>query len=329
MTIPGQGPAVHVDGRALRIQSGESVLETLERAEVDVPSGCRSGTCCKCMLQVEAGQAAPAGSQRGLRPTLVSEGYFLSCQAKPTGDLRIRSGEGPTPTLAAVVGFDLVADDVLRLVVKPAQPFAFKPGQYLDVLHASGAKRSYSIASLPRTGELELHIRRVPGGLVSGWLHSLAIGDQVQVRGAFGQCFHIADDPDRKLLLIGAGTGLAPLLGIARDALDQGHTGPIDLVHGGLDPSRLYLRDELRALAAGAANLTVHHCVLRNGTVAEHEGRLDQVALEAAGSLTNARAFLCGDSAIVQALQRALFMAGMASSEILADPFTPAVAQGS
>ena len=164
-------------------------------------------------------------------------------------------------------------------------------------------------------------MRRVPDGLVSGWLHSRQVGAQISVRGAFGQCFHVPDDEEQKLLLVGAGTGLAPLLGIARDALSQGHTGPILLVHGGLTPERLYLREQLYELAANWPQLQVHHCVLQGATELEHEGRLDEIALRLAGPLKEARAFLCGDEDIVRTLQRSLFLAGLPSGEILADPF--------
>ncbi|MEM7203143.1 MAG: FAD-binding oxidoreductase [Planctomycetota bacterium] len=141
-----------------------------------------------------------------------------------------------------------VADDVARLRLLPTKPFAYRPGQYVDVLHTDGAARSYSLASLPTDGVLELHVRRLPKGHVSGWLHERQPGDTITVRGPFGQCYYLPDPPTQKLLLAGAGTGLAPLLGIVRDALQQGHAGPIDLIHGGLRPERLYLRQELREL---------------------------------------------------------------------------------
>jgi CDP-4-dehydro-6-deoxyglucose reductase len=313
-----------VERRAVLLSAGESVLEGLERAGFDVPSGCRAGTCTKCMLQCE-GQAPP-NSQRGLRSTLVSEGFFLSCQARPLEDLTVRAAHGPEPIAAEVQGIDEVAEGVRRIFLTSTQAFEYKPGQYLDLLHPDGTARSYSIASLPATGAYELHIRKVPAGHVSGWVHQLEVGSAVQIRGPFGQCFHVTDDPKQKLVLIGAGTGLAPLMGIARDALDQGHQGPIDLVHGGLQPDRLYLRDELTQMAALWPQLRVHHCVLKDATKNEHEGSLDEVAIRLAGPLSKARAFLCGDMAIVSTLQRSLFMAGMASKEIFADPFAPAAA---
>lgn len=310
---------VWLGAREIPLADGETVLEGLERAQVDAPSGCRSGTCTKCMLQADG--EAPEGSQKGLRPTLKAQGYFLACQARPTEDLRLRELADLDPVEVRVERIDTVASDVARVFLSRPRGMDYRAGQYLDVLHPIGEARSYSIASLPSASHLELHVRRVPDGLVSGWLHELEVGASLNVRGPFGQCFHIADDPERKLLLVGAGTGLSPLLGIARDALDQGHRGPIDLVHGGLEPARLYLREELEALAADWPQLRVHHCVLRGAGTRELEGPLDQVTLQLAGPLSKARAFLCGDDAIVRMLQRSLFLAGLPSAEIFADPF--------
>lgn len=319
---------VEMDGREVALRPDETVLDALERAGIDVASGCRSGTCKKCLLQADGD--APQAAQRGLRPQLVEQGYFLGCQARPAGGvLRIRDATGPEPVAARVEQSDRVSADVVRLFLRPERTFDFRPGQYVDVFHASGVQRSYSIASLPDDGLLELHVRHVPDGLVSGWLHGLDAGAELRVRGPFGQCFHLAGDSQRKILLAGAGTGLAPLLGIARDALDQGHAGPIDLVHGGVEPERLYLRDELESLAARWPQLRVHYCVLRNATPREHEGSLDDVVVRLASPLHASRAFLCGDAAIVQQLQRKLFLAGLPSEEIFADPFTPAAGAAS
>ncbi|MFT5733729.1 MAG: NAD(P)H-flavin reductase/ferredoxin [Planctomycetota bacterium] len=317
-----------VGEREILMRSGETVLEALERAGLDAASGCRSGVCAKCLVRSDD---PPAGSQRGLRSTLRAQGYFYACQARPTSNLVLDSGLAPAQVSARVLSVHKVAEDVAQVFLSPGGPLSFRPGQYLDVIHPSGAHRSYSIASLPSDGHLELHVRLVKGGLLSPWLHGLAPGEQVSIRGAFGQCFYagsheleVGEPSPASLLLVGAGTGLAPLLGIARDALSQGHVGPIDLVHGGLDPSRLYLREELKELERSAEQLRVHHCVLREATSHEHEGPLDQIALKVAGSLADTRAYLCGDEGIVRLLQRALFLAGVPSGEILADPFSPA-----
>lgn len=327
---------VKINDQSISLEVGESVLEGLERASIDVASGCRAGTCCKCMLQADG--AAPSGSQRGVRTTLKEQGFFLSCQAYPDTDLVIQSARVPDPVTATLDHIEMLSEDVARLRLRFSDPsamdstspvFDYRPGQYLDVLHSSKGDecyRSYSIASLSNDGFLELHVRRIPGGVVSGWLHGQKVGAQIRVRGPFGQCFYLPDKIERKLVLVGAGTGLAPLVGITREALRQGHRGAIDLVHGAVEPSGLYLREELDQLAAEHPQLRVYRCVLREAGARELEGPLDQIALRVAGPLKQVTAFLCGDDQIVRKLQRSLFLAGVPSGEILADPFTPAPA---
>ncbi|MEM7308109.1 MAG: 2Fe-2S iron-sulfur cluster-binding protein [Planctomycetota bacterium] len=325
--MSAQDAIIEVDGRRIECPPGATVLSALEQAGLDVPSGCRAGTCKKCMVQADG--PAPAAAQRGLRAQLADQGFFLACQACPAdppaqATVRLRDPRGPAPVSAHVNGIDAVAPDVARIFLTVEAELPYRPGQYVDVLHPSGATRSYSLASLPEDGRLEMHVRRVPNGQVSGWLHGLDPGDELRLRGPFGLCYYVDDAPAQRLLLIGAGTGLAPLVGIARSALACGHTGPIDLVHGGLTPERLYLRDELGALAEQHPSLRVHHCVLRDATEREHQGALDEVALRVAGPLAETRAYLCGDDAIVRTLQRGLFLAGLPSGEIHADPFEPA-----
>lgn len=310
----------------LGVRAEETVLEALERAGFDVPSGCRAGDCKKCLQRAEGG--VPPGSQRGLRPTLVEQGYFLACQGRPAGEVRIQLAARPEPVGARVARTERHGTDVARLFLEPDAPLHFRPGQFVDVLHPGGAARSYSIASLPNEGVLELHVRRVPGGLVSGWLHGIEAGARLSLQGPYGLCHYTADDPARRLLLVGVGTGLAPLIGIARDALSKGHRGAIDLVHGALRPDRLYLREELERLCAQHPSLRVHFGVVHDATEREHQGDLGELAVRVGGPLESSRAYLCGDDALVRRLQRSLFLAGVPSGEIHSDPFTPSSAEG-
>lgn len=116
------------------------------------------------------------------------------------------------------------------------------------------------------------------------------------------------------LLLAGTGTGLAPLYGIARDALAAGHHGPIHLVHG-VPSRRLYLRPELLALADEHANFTYTASVL------DEDGPMDKAMLARHPSLKGWRAYVCGDPAIVQRMRKTLFLAGAALNDIHADAF--------
>lgn len=92
---------------------------------------------------------------------------------------------------------------------------------------------------------------------MSDWLcRHLAVGDTLLIEGPSGQCFYMPA-LDQPLLLAGMGTGLAPLYGIVRSALDQGHRAPIYLYAGAKHAEQCYLQTELFALAATHPQLKV------------------------------------------------------------------------
>ncbi|RMH62196.1 MAG: oxygenase, partial [Zetaproteobacteria bacterium] len=188
--------------------------------------------------------------------------------------------------------------------------------------------RSYSLASLPEEDALELHIKRVPGGQMSGWIFDeLQEGDEVVFHGPAGDCFYLPGHEEQPLLLVGTGTGLAPLYGIVRDALRHGHRGPIYLYHGSLHATGLYLEETLSTLAERNAQFHYVPCVLQ-GTAPRggRTGNIVDVPKRELGSLNGYRVYLCGDPELVHALRQQCFLAGAAMQDIYADPFvfTPA-----
>ncbi|MDR2213841.1 MAG: 2Fe-2S iron-sulfur cluster binding domain-containing protein [Pseudomonadales bacterium] len=311
---------------AVELLPRETVLEGLERAGQRIPNSCRSGVCQSCLMQALDGEPSPQ-SQRGLKQTLARQGYFLACQCQPEGDLEVAlPNEVLREFQTQVVGKTQVADDVLVLRLELPDGFACRPGQYLN-LAVDEVLRSYSVASVPeRDGYIELHIRRVPGGRLSNWLHDQCEpGAACTIRGPLGECFYLAeDDSDFPILLAGTSTGLAPLEGILRDALHQGHRGPITLIHGALRREGLYHGDKLRELAALHPNFTYLPAV-------RDEGESGDVALLlqqrfAQNPAKNTRVFLCGAPELVNSLRRQVFLQGAASSHIHADPFVMAPA---
>jgi NAD(P)H-flavin reductase len=162
---------------------------------------------------------------------------------------------------------------------------------------------------------------------MSGWLHHQALPDTpVWLQGPSGNCFYAHGNADQPLLLAGTGTGLAPLYGIVRSALQQGHTGPIWLFHGALTPGGLYLVNELTELARAHANFHYIRSVLHDGDSGTEVGELDQCILDRFASLAGWKGYVCGDPALVNSLRRKLFLAGMASKAIYADAFLPSAA---
>ena len=157
---------------------------------------------------------------------------------------------------------------------------------------------------------------------MSNWIYEdLEPGEALDIQGPNGSCFYIPDNRERPLLLIGNGSGLSPLVGIARDALNDGHSGPIHLYHGTRLTAGLYLDKPLRALAEEYANLSYIPCLSREETAETKHGRAEDVALADHPDLAGWRVFLCGYPPMVRDMQRRAFMAGAALPDIYIDPF--------
>lgn len=321
-------PRVNYQAQWYPLESEESVLDGLLRQGVAVPHACKAGVCQSCLMRASSG-TVPEKAQVGLKETLKARNYFLacSCQLEQGVDLEVAGGD-ELRVPARLEALEPLSADVLRVRLHARGPFEYRAGQYLTLLREDGLARSYSLASLPREEGLELHVRLLPGGAMSTWLSTQAKpGDTVRLQGPAGECFYMPGRPEQPLLLAGTGTGLAPLYGIVRDALEQGHTGPIWLFHGAKEPRGLYLVEELRALSARHPNLHYRPSVLE-GRLEEglHVGALDALIRAECPKPTGWRAFLCGSPELVQSLRKKLFLAGLSLKDIHADAFLPSAA---
>jgi NAD(P)H-flavin reductase len=320
-------------GNHYELRPGESVLEGMARHGVGLPSACRAGACHTCLLRAEAGDPGQAG-QQGLKPALAARGYFLACLARPPADLTVGTAGQDVMTPATVAGAHRLSQDVLAVRLRPHRPLPFRAGQHATLDRGSGVIRVFSIASLPSEAAagLEFHVRMRPSGAMSGWLAGAAQGGVIRLGVPAGDCFYLPGAPGTALLLAGTGTGIAPLLAIARDALRSGHTGPVTLVHGGATPGRLYLGERAPAQLAGAAAPGRPAPAVRWRTCARSRGEeitgavIDELGRGPGPAAT--RAFLCGGTGSVAAMRRALFLAGMSLRDIQADEFVPAASAG-
>ncbi len=310
-----------IEDRILHLRDDESVLDCLLRHKVEVAYGCQAGVCQSCLLQSE--DEVPEEAQIGLKDSLRVQNYFLACRCQPQNDLMIKI-PGKDKFQTQVLSLERLTPEVLRLRLSVPQGFEYRPGQFLNLFH-EGQCRSYSLASLPDGCYLELHIRRVPGGMFSRWIFErLAVGNRLEIGPAQGSCFYTPGSPQQPILLIGTGTGLAPLFGIVRDALGQGHFGPVHLYHGSANLEGLYLQECLTRLSATHPQFNYVPCLSR-GPAPEgiQGGRADRVALEILGDLKGWRVFLCGNAGMVRTAQRQCFLAGASIQEIHSDPFLP------
>ncbi len=319
-------PLLTFDKQTYPCAENETVLDSLLGHGVSLPSSCRSGTCQTCMVRAVHG-TPPAESQKGLKDTLKAQQYFLACCCLPQEDLEIALPDTDSTRIKATVqNIQALSHDIVSMDLHCEQSVDYRAGQFINLFKDSTLGRSYSLASTPAYNtHLQLHVRKVPDGRVSGWVHQdLCIGDAVEISAPIGNCFYVPGNPDQNLLLIGTGSGLAPLYGIVRDALSQGHTGIIRLYHGSTEPEGLYLVNELHALATQHDNFFYIPCV-SGKQVIEHShtpGRALDVALSDTPKLLGWRIFLCGNPNMVKTAKKKAFLSGAAMKDIYADAFT-------
>ncbi len=135
----------------------------------------------------------------------------------------------------------------------------YKPGQYITVKWMDGKKelrRSYSISSIPEDPYLAITIKEVEGGKISPLLcRQLNPGDTLEIlppEGRFTADF--GPEHKRNIYLIGAGSGITPLISIARFVLEKEPMSSVILLYGSRSEDRIIFKDDLEKIAAHYKN---------------------------------------------------------------------------
>ena len=205
--------------------------------------------------------------------------------------------------VAEIVAHDLRSPGVAVLKLRPSQPLPYQAGQYLplQVTRWPRTWRPYSVASSPRPdGQFGLHVRAVPGGLVSNTLayHSQE-GDRVLLGAAAGDM--TLTDSDRDLLCVAGGTGLAPIKALIEQALAWPVTRrrcKITLFVGARQHFDLYDLEDLQLLESACPALRVIPVLSDEPGFSGLTGLLPEVV--GGHSLSeNTDAYICGPAAMV------------------------------
>jgi ferredoxin-NADP reductase len=204
-------------------------------------------------------------------------------------------------------------------------------GQHIDVRLTApdgyAAQRSYSIASAPGAPLLELAIECLQDGEVSPFFHDMAqAGDTLDVRGPIGGHFVWRVEDGGPLVLVGGGSGVAPLMAMARHRAQQASRVPTLLVYSARTWPELMFRDELVAMAAADPQFQLRIITTRGprGRPTDYERRLDRALLaeilvgwgHAPGPV-----YVCGSNAFVETAANALVNEGIAAATIRTERF--------
>jgi NAD(P)H-flavin reductase/ferredoxin len=307
-------------GEEIDCSPEETVLDAAFRQGYNLAYGCREGQCsaCKCFL-IEGDVALKPYSNFALSESEQSSGYSLMCRAMPEQDLTVEllhydpdNYRLETPIkdgLATVSAIEPLSDDICRVVLD-APEFDFTPGQFVD-LHVDDATRSFSMANVDR-GRIELIVRRYPGGRFSGKLDGeLGPGDEIAYTGPYG-ALRIRDS-DRPILMLAAGSGIAPILSLLRHLDATGCSRPVHLYLANRTP---LCEEELGRL--GLTDLRINRF--------EDRSMLDAVdELLATGELARPDVYMCGPPPMLEAAEPMLIdKHKLDEQRIFQDKFTTA-----
>jgi phenol hydroxylase P5 protein len=339
-------------GQSFDCAEGQTLLDAALRSGIHLPHACGHGLCGTCKVQVTDGEIEHGdASSFALMDLERDEGKCLACCATPQADLVIEADVDEEPDarqialrdfIGRVIGLDDLTPTIkrIRLALDPAGPgLDFQAGQYVH-LHlptgapGSDAPRAFSLANPPGpaeqgTHEVELHVRLVPGGQATPWLHQqLQVGDTLTVSGPLGRFFVRKSDP-KPLLFMAGGSGLSSPHAMILDLLcTDSDARPITLVYGARHRAELYYHERFLALAGQFPNFRYQPALSEPSSACGWAGATGFVHEAAArlfdGDFRGQRAYLCGPPPMIEACIRTLMQGRLFERDIYTEKFVTA-----
>jgi CDP-4-dehydro-6-deoxyglucose reductase, E3 len=331
--------SVFKSDRSFSAAPDQPVLDAALDAGLNLPHSCKGGNCGSCRARLLKGEVAyPNGRPLGLSDVEVAEGLILLCQARAHSDLTIETFEVSTPAQAVVkrlpcriARVERWSHDVMALFLRlpAAERFDFEPGQYIDIMLPGGRRRSFSIASPPHDSRLlELHVRRVAGGELTEPLFADATRSSLlNIEGPLGHFVYRAsaarDSGDaRPMLLVGGGTGLAPLKCILRHVLENKLRQEMTLYWGVRGERDLYAHDALEEMAKSAANFRYVPVLSQPSPLwTGRRGWVHEAVLADVDRLERHDVYASGPPEMIEAVRREFGSRGVAPARLFFDSF--------
>jgi propane monooxygenase reductase component len=329
-------------GIEIDVDEETTVLRSASEQGLMLMHGCKEGQCAACKSFVLDGEDIELDrySTFALPDYEKEEGFTLLCRAHVYEDVTIellnfdeemiRSGLPIQNAVAEVVSITPVTRDLRHLVLRLIEPaeVTFFPGQYMDIkVPGTEVTRSFSMAntSSREDGRLEFIIKVYPGGLFSSFLDErLRVGDRLDLTGPFG-VFTLRDAPDRDLIFVGGGAGLAPILALLRSMAERGIQRKGVFYYGARTRSDLCFTEEIEALRGRLPDFEFVPALSEPQDGEDWPGEVGfvtDVLKRYETDLKRAHAYLCGPPPMVEAAMPLLAQLGVPEKHIYYDKFT-------
>ena len=323
-------------GKTFTLNEGESILSAALRQGVMLPYSCKNGTCGSCKGLIEEGTVHyPSHPAQALEEGDHEENAALLCQAEPLEDLVIRAREIEAVRdiqvrmlPARVIEKEFLSKHVVRLVLclPKTQRLQFLAGQYVDVLLSGGKRRAFSIASCPSLEtEIELHVRHIEGGGFTGYVfNELEERDIMRFEGPLGTFFVRNDQPERPMIMMGGGTGFAPLKSMIESLLEHDDKREIDLYWGARDAAELYLDKLPTRWAAEHDHIRYHRALSapsEDTSLEAFTGLVHNAVANHHSDLSGFDVYMSGPPAMIEAAKPVFFSLGLPEDRLFYDSF--------
>ena len=241
-------------GRTIEVNDGQTILDAALREGIYLPHACCHGLCATCKVQITDGEVDHGqASNFALMDYEREEQKCLACCATLQSDVVIEADidEDPDALNLPIDDFDGVVERIENLTptikgvwIRLDKPMQFQAGQYVNLTVGELDARAFSLANSPSTGDLiELNIKQVPGGQITGYVHNdLKVGEHVKVVGPYGR-FFTRKSAQLPLIFMAGGSGLSSPKSMIAELLEDDCTLPITLVYGARTRDELYDHD--------------------------------------------------------------------------------------
>lgn len=312
----------------------DTLLRAAQRAGIGFPYECNVGSCGNCKFELVEGEVETAWAEApGLSTKDRERRRHLGCQSRPRSAcvIKLRPAGRYQPAhrpqrVAATLGLRReITHDIAEFHFVLDTPVSFEPGQYALVqMPGVAGPRAYSMSNTEH-GVWHFQVRQLPGGQGSAALFSLQPGARVDIDGPYGMAWLRRDSP-RDILCLAGGSGLAPMVSIARGAMAEPRLAgrQLHFVYGARTPADLCGEDLLAALPGYGERLFWRGFV----STPQPEGSAHEVAFvhEAALKLHGDRLkdmeiYFAGPPAMATAVQRMLLDAGVPPDQTHFDQF--------
>lgn len=249
-------------GVEMEVEEGETVLAAAFRQGIMLMHGCKEGQCSSCKSILLDGDVEMLKYSTFALPDYErEENYILLCRTLTYSDLSVELLSYDEDLLthsipvracpARVAAIDRLTHDICALELELEQPFKFFAGQYVDItVPGSGLARSFSMANPPGDNRLDFIIKIYPDGAFSSVLDKhLKIGDELSIKGPYGICFR-HENRSGPMILIGGGSGMAPLWSIVNDLARSGEQRQVTFFYGARTKQDLFYLDRMESIRA-------------------------------------------------------------------------------